>query len=395
MSTDRKTRRPPLTAREKLEREEESRLAPYGTPSAATRGRRHEEPRQEFRTAFQLDRDRIIHCTAFRRLEYKTQVFVNHEGDHYRTRLTHTLEVAQVARSAARLLGLNEDLVEAIALSHDLGHAPFGHAGQDVLDELMAEHGGFNHNLHGLRVVDYLEVRYPSFRGLNLTWEVREAIAKHGRKDPAGIPEEFVPRWQPSLEAQITDLADSIAYDNHDIDDGLRSGFISLPQLEKLALWRLAREEVRSHYGGVLEEKVEVARTISRLIHLEVTDLVRATRRAVREAGVESWEDVRTAGGPLAVFSPEMSAMRREIKEFLFGNLYRHFRAVAMAEKAKRFLRALFREYVREPEHLPPEYRELIPTEGKESVVCDYCAGMTDRFCQEEYKRLFEPFEKM
>ena len=395
MNTDGNSARDPLAARERLEREEESRLAPYGTPSAATRGRRHEEPRQQFRTAFQLDRDRIIHCTAFRRLEYKTQVFVNHEGDHYRTRLTHTLEVAQVSRSAARLLGLNEDLVEAIALSHDLGHAPFGHAGQDVLDELMAEHGGFNHNLHGLRVVDYLEVRYPSFRGLNLTWEVREAIAKHGREGPGGIPEEFVPEWQPSLEAQITDLADSIAYDNHDIDDGLRSGFITLEQLEKLALWRKAREEVRARYGSALEEKIEVARTISRLIHLEVTDLVEATAREIDAAGVKSWEDVRTAGRPLALFSPEMTAMRSEVKEFLFRNLYRHFRAVAMAEKAKRFLRALFREYVREPEQLPPEYREMIPVEGKECVVCDYCAGMTDRFCQEEYKRLFEPFEKM
>ncbi len=393
MRSDRKEVR--ASKRWEIESEERGRLAPYATLSAETRGRRYPEEDQPYRPAFQLDRDRIVHCTAFRRLEYKTQVFVNHEGDHYRTRLTHTLEVAQISRAIARLLRLNEDLVEAIALSHDLGHAPFGHAGQEALNELMAEHGGFNHNMHGLRVVDHLEVRYPGFRGLNLTWEVREAIVKHGRESFEEVPEEFLPQCFPSLEAQLTDIADSIAYDNHDIDDGLRSGFITLDQLEKLELWRRARSVVEARYGSGLSERVLVARTISRLIHEEVTDLVDNTVATLEAAGVHTLEDVRRAGRLLVGFSPEMEELREEVKKFLFQSLYRHHRAVAMAEKAKRFVRALFREYVRKPEQLPPEYYSMLEEEGVERIVCDYCAGMTDRFCQEEYNRLFQPFERM
>jgi dGTPase len=384
-----------ITLREAVEENERRRLAPYAVRSAGSRGRRHAEASQPFRSAFQLDRDRIIHSTAFRRLEYKTQVFVNHEGDHYRTRLTHSLEVAQISRSVARLLGLNEDLIEAIALSHDLGHAPFGHAGESALDRLMAAHGGFNHNQHGLRVVDHLEVRYPAFRGLNLTWEVREAIVKHGREEIAGVPAAFMPAWQPSLEAQIADVADSIAYDNHDMDDGLRAGYLCREQLEELALWRRARELVHASYGSELAERIEVARTVSRLIHLEVTDLVESTARTLAACGVQSVEDVHTAGRCLARFSPDMERMQAEVKAFLYENLYRHYRAVAMAEKAKRFITALFEEYVRNPAQLPPEYRLMIPAEGTETVVCDYLAGMTDRFCQEEYSRLFQPFERM
>ena len=236
---------PRVLLREEAEAEERRRLAPYAVLSGTSRGRVFPEAEQSHRPAFQLDRDRIVHCAAFRRLEYKTQVFVNHEGDHFRTRLTHTLEVAQISRTVARLLGINEDLVEAIALSHDLGHPPFGHAGQDALDELMVNHGGFNHNVHGLRVADHLEVRYPEFSGLNLTWETREAIAKHGRAGLGEVPDEFLPHWLPPLEAQLADVADSVAYDNHDIDDGLRSGYIRCSQLEELSLWRLARGQVR------------------------------------------------------------------------------------------------------------------------------------------------------
>ncbi len=387
-----------INDREMIEKREKLFLAPYAVFSADTRGRKHGEKRRVYRSPFQLDRDRIVHSSAFRRLEYKTQVFVNHEGDHYRTRLTHTLEVAQISRAIARALGLNEDLVEAIALAHDLGHAPFGHAGQSALNELLASRGGFNHNLQSLRVVDVLELRYPGFGGLNLTWEVREGICKHGwpeREMKAGHAAEFDKALAPSLEAQLADHVDSIAYDNHDIDDGLRSGYITLDQLQKLGLWKKARAAVKETYGRRLTSRVEHARTISLLINMEVMDLIEATSKMLRKRGVTSLDDVRNAKTILVTFSPEMSALRNEVKDFLFHNLYRHYKAVRMAEKARRFIVRLFTEYERCPRQLPPEFHARLTHEDEYVVICDYIAGMTDRFCLEEYNRLFQPFARM
>jgi dGTPase len=371
-----------LLDREALEKREAELLAPYAMESRASRGRVHAEPDSQFRTAFQRDRDRIIHSSAFRRLEYKTQVFVNHEGDHYRTRLTHTLEVAQISRSIARVLRLNEDLVEAIALSHDLGHPPFGHAGEEVLDHLMAEGGGFDHNLQSLRVVDRLEKRYPEFDGLNLTQEVRESILKHGEhhdSEREKLLGEFDLAGQPLLEGQLADVADSLAYTNHDIDDGLRSNFISLEELQEVDLWREAeRSVVASH--PPMPAKTLVARTISHLIDLQVRDLIETTRGRLEEGRVDSVEKVRRAPGPLVGFSRPMEERVRAMEDFLMAKLYRHYRTLKMTEKAKRFIAEIFREYHGNPGQLPPAFQEAIPREGKARVICDYIAGMTDRF---------------
>lgn len=367
---------------------EEQHLAPYAMRSRASRGRFHGEPDDSLRTPFQRDRDRVIHCTAFRRLEYKTQVFVNHEGDHYRTRLTHTLEVAQISRSVARTLGLNEDLVEAIALSHDLGHPPFGHAGEDKLDELMTASGGFNHNLHCLRVVDHLEQRYPEFDGLNLSWEVRESIVKHyGRFDREDLAE-FEPEKQPLLEAQLVDIGDSLAYDTHDVDDGLRSECLSYADFDDVELWRRSRERAESRWPGRGVEKLR-ARIVSGIIDIQVQDLVAESRRRITESGATSVADVRAAGEPLIAFSRKMAEMKGAMQEFLLENLYRHERTLKMAEKGKRFIAAIFEEYRREPSQLPEEHRARIADLGADRVICDYVAGMTDRFCMQEYSRLF------
>jgi dGTPase len=384
----------PLLDREAMAKQEESVLAGYAMRSGATRGRRYPEPESRFRTCFQRDRDRIVHSTAFRRLEYKTQVFVNHEGDHYRTRLTHTLEVAQISRSIARVLRLNEDLVEAIALSHDLGHPPFGHAGEEALDGLLGECGGFNHNLQSLRVVDHLERRYPGFDGLNLSWEIRESIVKHGERSAEAIAEEFLPGQAPLLEAQLADLADSLAYDNHDIDDGLRSDFIALEDLRCVRLWHEAEEAVLAAHPRI-DPKTLVARTVSCLIDRQVTDLIEATRSRLAEHGIETVGDVRSHREKLVGFSEKMSALSREMEQFLMARLYSHWRTLKMAEKAKRFIAEIFAEYMRNPRQLPPAFQERIDADGKGRVIGDYIAGMTDRYCQDEYKRLFHPFERI
>jgi dGTPase len=384
----------PLLDRDAMMKQEELILAGHAMRSGATRGRLHPEPESRFRTCFQRDRDRIVHSTAFRRLEYKTQVFVNHEGDHYRTRLTHTLEVAQISRSIARVLRLNEDLVEAIALSHDLGHSPFGHAGEEALDGLLKEWGGFNHNLQSLRVVDHLERRYPGFDGLNLSWEIRESIIKHGDRSAGAIDEEFLPGRQPLLEAQLADVADSLAYNNHDIDDGLRSDFIGLDDLRGVRLWLEAEEAVLAAHPRI-DPKTLVARTISRLIDRQVTDLIEATRGRLEAHAIETVEDVRLHPEKLVGFSLEMSALSREMEQFLMTRLYSHYRTLKMAEKAKRFIADIFGEYMRNPRQLPPSYQERIETDGKSRVIGDYIAGMTDRYCQDEYKRLFHPFERV
>jgi dGTPase len=388
-----------LALRDELETREERELAPYAMRTRASRGRRFPEPEHPYRTAYQRDRERVIHATAFRRLEYKTQVFHNNEGDYYRTRLTHTLEAAQLARAIARVLRLNEDLAETIALAHDLGHTPFGHAGQDALHELMATHGGFEHNIQSLRIVDLLERRYAKFRGLNLTHEVREGIWKRRSQDQERATElGFDRTLGPLLEAQVADQADSLAYDHHDADDGLKSGIITDQDLARIPLWKRALDAADERIAaagpkGDGDPRIRRREAIRFLIDLQVTDLVTTTRRRLEEDRIGTIEDVRRAKRPLVGLSSELDAQRHELQEFLFKKVYRHYRVMRMAEKAKRFLEALFHEYVKHPNELPPEYQEWVTREGVHRGVCDYIAGMTDRYAQREYEKLFHPFE--
>ncbi len=365
--------------------------APYAADPGASRGRRHPEPAAAPRSEFQRDRDRIVHSTAFRRLEYKTQVFINHEGDLFRTRLTHSLEVAQIGRTLARVLGLDEDLTETLALAHDLGHTPFGHVGQDVLNELMAEHGGFEHNLQSLRVVDSLEQKYAEFEGLNLTFEAREGILKHCSKKNAEklgeVAGRFLAGRQPSLEAQITNLADEIAYNNHDVDDGLRSGLISLEQLEGVDIFARHLDTVRGLYPRLHDRRL-IHETVRRMINTLVVDLLEETRRRIAEHRPDGLEAVRGCP-PLAAFSSEMRRQALELKQFLFHNLYRHYRVERMSEKARRLLRELFVAFTGQPRLLPPEHRERAE-EDLHRAVCDYIAGMTDRFAIREHRRLYD-----
>ncbi|MBI4355070.1 MAG: deoxyguanosinetriphosphate triphosphohydrolase [Candidatus Omnitrophica bacterium] len=385
-----------LLTRKEFEAREEQQLAPYAMRSKETRGRKHTESEDDFRSVYRRDRDRIIHSTAFRRLEYKTQVFVNHEGDYYRTRLTHTLEVAQIAASVARALRLNEDLVETIALAHDLGHPPFGHTGEDVLRELMRDHGGFDHNLQGLRIVDWLEERYPQFKGLNLTWEVREGINKHRTPyDQTHQLTELDPQVGPLLEGQVGDIADEIAYDNHDLDDGITSGLIREQELAReVPLWAEADEAVRRRHASLTPElqKYQIIRT---LIHWQVSDLMTESERRLRERRIATVEEVRHAPERLISFSEAMARKREPLKRFLWDRLYHHYRVVRMAHKARRFLTELFNVYVRKPEQLPTTTRLRLPQEDPYRVICDYVAGMTDRYCLEEYQKLFDPFTRV
>lgn len=366
-------------------------LAPYAADPSRSRGRRHPEPPATPRSEFQRDRDRIVHSTAFRRLEYKTQVFVNHEGDLFRTRLTHSLEVAQIGRSLARMLGLNEDLTETIALAHDLGHTPFGHVGQDALDECMRKHGGFEHNLQSLRVVDSLEQKYAEFEGLNLTFESREGILKHCSRQNAErlgeVGRRFLEGLQPSLEAQIANLADEIAYNNHDVDDGLRSGLIRLERLETVPIFSRHLREVHSRYPSLNDRRL-IHETVRRMINTQVLDLLAQTRRNLAIHQPASLDEVRRCP-PLAAFSNEMREEHLALKRFLFDNLYRHYRVVRMSEKARRVVRELFEAYTREPRLLPPEYQDRA-ADGLERSVCDYIAGMTDRYAIREHRRIFD-----
>ncbi len=365
-------------------------LASYAADPAKTRGRKIQEPAPEGRNEFQRDRDRIIHSTAFRRLEYKTQVFVNHEGDLFRTRLTHSIEVAQIGRSIARNLGLHEDLVEAIALAHDLGHTPFGHAGQDALNACMHEFGGFEHNLQSLRVVELLEQRYAEFDGLNLTFEVREGILKHcslqNARQLGDVGERFLDKSQPSLEAQVANLADEIAYNNHDVDDGLRSGLISLNQLAAVELFSRHLDEVRNRYPDIGERKL-VHETVRRMINALVQDLCRQSGDNIAAANPESVDDVRRSA-PLIAFSPDMQRQQRELKQFLRANLYRHYRVNRMSSKAQRIIRELFAVFMEDITLMPDEF-QLRAQSDKPRAVADYIAGMTDRYAIREYRRLF------
>jgi dGTPase len=365
-------------------------LAPYAARPELSRGRRHREPPPRGRTEYQRDRDRIVHSTAFRRLEYKTQVFVNHEGDLFRTRLTHSLEVAQIARSAARSLRLDEDLAEAIALAHDLGHTPFGHAGQDALDACMKPYGGFEHNLQSLRVVDVLEQRYAAFDGLNLTFEAREGILKHcsprNARELGDVGERFLKKRRPSLEAQLANLADEIAYNNHDVDDGLRSGLIDLEQLADVRIvGRHLKAVLRQHPG--LTGRRLVHETVRRMIDTLVTDLIRTSSRRIREFAPGSVEAVRLAPALIA-FSPRIEEENRELKRFLRENLYRHYRVVRMSTKARRVVTELFRAFLSDLRLLPPEFQARARADAPRAIA-DYIAGMTDRYAMLEHRRLF------
>jgi len=384
-----------MLRRKDIEDREDKILAPYAMHSRETRGRIYKEKESEFRSCYQRDRDRIIHSTAFRRLEYKTQVFVNHEGDYYRTRLTHTLEVSQIARSIAREMRLNEDLVEAIALAHDIGHPPFGHAGEEALSILMENNGGFNHNMQGLRVVDVLEERYPTFPGLNLTWEVREGINKHTTMfdKPARIIE-LEPGLSPTLETQVVDVADEIAYDNHDIDDGLKAGLLDKKDISKLELWKEAVRDIKKGYND-LPAKIQVYQIIRLLIDRQIKDLVKTSERRIRDTGIRDVSDVRKYPEKLISFSKEMQTKRKELREFLIKNLYRNYRVTRMANKAKRFITELFNIYLEKPEQLLPSDQIKIKQDGLQRVICDYIAGMTDRYALDEYKKLFDPYERV
>jgi dGTPase len=379
-----------IVGRTRQEQWERERLAPWAMRSADSRGRRFPEDEHPLRTSFQRDRDRVIHSSSFRRLEYKTQVFVNHEGDNYRTRLTHTLEAAQIGRTVARALSLNEELVECLVLGHDLGHPPFGHSGERVMDELMREHGGFEHNQQTLRILEVLERRYPTFPGLNLTWEVREGIIKHQPESDAHAPAEYAPGEAPTLEAQLVDFVDEIAYNNHDIDDGVTSGMLTFDALRSVALFREAHDGVlargESPIRSVLRHQV-----VRAVINRCTWDLLETTQANLREARVASVSDVRAAGRRLVGYSPAMGARVRELKDFLFTNMYRHYRVVRMGDKAARILRDLFGSYVAEPRQMPPHYQERIPQDGLHRVVSDYIGGMTDRFALDDHRKLFDP----
>jgi len=387
--------------RRRIEENEQDRLAPYASRSSQSRGRRYPSTEHNYRTAYQRDRDKIVYTPAFRRLQYKTQVFVNFEGDHYRTRLTHTIEGSQIARTIARALAVNEDLVEAIALAHDLGHPPYGHASEDALDALMKQPivlkqldgtddpGGFEHNLQSLRIVDLLEGHNPVHPGLNLTWEVREGICKH-RFTPGHVElAEFQQTPQTSLEAQVADIADEIAYDCHDVDDGLRAGLVTIEELEESQLWRDALEQVK--LGSATADPHEQRyRAVKTLVDRLVTDVVKATIANVEAAGVRSAADVRCCDHPLVSFSGEINSHAASLKAFLYRRVYYHYQVVRMKEKARRLISDLFNTYLDQPDQLPSHVQRRLDTVPPPRAICDYLSGMTDRYAVDEHRKLFE-----
>ncbi|GMR06632.1 MAG: deoxyguanosinetriphosphate triphosphohydrolase [Gammaproteobacteria bacterium] len=378
------------------------KLAPYSANSEHSRGRQYAEDSPSYRSEYQRDRDRIVHSVAFRRLEYKTQVFVNHEGDLFRTRLTHSIEVAQIARSIARELDLNEDLTEAISLAHDLGHTPFGHSGQDTLNACMKDYGGFEHNLQSLRVVDVLEQRYAEFPGVNLTFETREGILKHCSKKNAAelgdVGQRFIYKKQPGLEAQLANLADSIAYNNHDVDDGLRGGLITVEQLRDSRLFAIQCETVSKMYPQLDDRRI-INETVRRMINYLVVDLIETSRARLHDSGVSSIDDVRNYPEPILMHSDSVAKESLELKQFLRRNLYEHYRVLRMSKKAGRVINKMFQAFMEDYRILPTQYHELsaeLPENsesGRARIVADYIAGMTDRFAINEYRRLFEPGE--
>ncbi len=378
--------------RQKLEELEDKALAPYAVRSKDSKGRAYLDNEPDYRTAFQRDRDRIIHTTAFRRLEYKTQVFINFEGDYFRTRLTHTLEVAQIGRTIARALGANEDLVETICLAHDLGHSPFGHSGEVALSRLMKDYGGFDHNKQSLRIVTELEQRYPEFPGLNLTWEVREGMVKHESEYDISDARDYDPSLRGNLETQICNVADEMAYTTHDLDDGLRSGMLTPQMLSEVDLWQLMIETY--HWRGPQLEDIERHRMIRELVGLMVTDMIQATGARLKESAVKSPLDIQKLKTNVIGYSEEMQRRNRELKDFLYAKMYKHSRVVRMAVKAERVITYLFNAYKAEPSILPENVQAFIDKRGLERTICDYIAGMTDRFAIEEHEKLFNPLEK-
>jgi dGTPase len=383
-----------VRTRTELETIEAGTLSPYAMLARDSRGRCFPEPVHPMRTCFQRDRDRVIHSAAFRRLEYKTQVFVNHEGDYYRTRLTHTIEAAQITRTVAGALGLNRDLAEAVALAHDLGHPPFGHAGERMLNELMRPYGGFDHNAQSLRTVDWIEIRYPNFRGLNLSYEVREGIIKHSAFKSRAAAQEFDPSLYPCLEAQIVDLADEIAYLAHDADDGVEAGMLTIEELESTSIYRTAQKAVPV---DVVDTRILRYQTVIKMIDLMVTDLITNIDRELDLYRIDSVVAVRQAGSGFAAFSPVMEPQIAELKRLMRDNLYRHHRVSRMTEKAGRVLRQLFDAYMSEPRQMPRHIREQGERDGDSvpRIIADYIAGMTDRFALDEYRKLFDPTERV
>jgi len=380
--------------REELEKREFETLAPYGMKSGDTKGREHAGTEPNYRTVFQRDRDRILHTTAFRRLEYKTQVFVNHEGDYFRTRLTHTLEVAQVGRTIARILGANEDLIEAICLVHDIGHPPFGHSGEEVLAHLMEAHGGFDHNQQTLRIVTLLERRYADFPGLNLSYEVREGIIKHETEYDVKSSEGYEPDKRGGLEAQIANIADELAYTVHDLDDGLYAGLLTPEQLEDIDLWRVGKDEIGFETAAF--DELTRHHLIRALTGFLVRDACQATTQRLDQANPQSVEELQRLPHDVACHSEETAAMLRQMKDFLYQNMYTHHRVVRMHKKAERFITQLFGAYLDDPQQLPASTLTHQKTNGESlaRVVCDYIAGMTDRYALQEYQKLFDPFTR-
>ena len=379
-------------SRQQLEETEDHSLAPYGMRGRDTKGRAYLDAEPEYRTSFQRDRDRILHTTAFRRLEYKTQVFINIEGDHFRTRLTHTLEVAQIGRTLARALGGNEDLVEAICLAHDLGHSPFGHSGETALARLMKEFGAFDHNKQSLRIVTELEQRYPEFPGLNLTWEVREGMVKHESEYDISDARDFSPELRGNLETQIANVADELAYTTHDLDDGLRSGMLTPQMLEGISLWEILCESF--NWRGPILSDMERHRMIRHLVGLLVTDMIKQTDARLKESKVNSVKDIQKLKQNVVGYGEETQRRNRELKDFLYKKLYRHHRVVRMQVKAERIISDLFNAYRSEPAILPEHVQFFVEKRGLERTICDYIAGMTDRYAVEEHQKLFNPSEK-
>ncbi len=372
-----------------LEKIEDQILAPYAVHANCSKGRLYSEPEPDYRTCFQRDRDRILHTSAFRRLEYKTQVFVNFEGDYYRTRLTHTLEVTQVGRTIARSLGANEDLTEAICMAHDMGHPPFGHSGEATLNALMKGFGGFNHNHHSFRIVTEIERRYPQFPGLNLSWEVLEGIIKHETEYDKSDVSSFDPDLRGHLEAQITNVADELAYTSHDLDDGLRSSLITPEMLAGIELWEMASRPFL--VPGTPLDDLARHQIIRELIGIEVSAMIKSTAERIESSGVKTLRELQSLPYNVVGFDEEMKKANRVLKDFLFKNMYRHYRVVRMQKKAEKVLTDLFAAYLAEPTMLPDHFQQLIPEKGKERTICDYLAGMTDRFAIEEYQKLFDP----
>jgi dGTPase len=381
-----------MYSRQELEENEDRSLAPYGVRSKDSKGRAYLDNEPDYRTSFQRDRDRVLHTTAFRRLEYKTQVFINFEGDYFRTRLTHTLEVAQVGRTIARALGANEDLVEAICLAHDLGHSPFGHAGESTLARLMKDYGGFDHNKQSLRIVTELEQRYAEFPGLNLTWEVREGMVKHESEYDVTDARDFNPDLRGNLETQICNVADELAYTTHDLDDGLRSGLITPQTLDGIALWEILVQTF--NWNGPFLQDIERHRMIRHLVGLMVTDMVYATDIRLKESAVKSALEIQKLSYNIIGYSEDTQRRNRELKDFLYTSLYRHYRVMRMQVKAGHIITDLFNAFRLEPLILPDHVQAWIPTRGLERTICDYIAGMTDRYAIEEHERLHDPYLK-